>query len=826
MWKFATRQIASSGAVLTLVFGVSGASGATAQDAPSQPPPVSDRQNQSGRAVTLTTPLKDNGVYIGDIILTIDADGGLSLSSSAVSTLVGPRLSPDVKKALDDLAARRTTLALADLEAIGIRLTYDAALIELRLSIDPDQRAVRRISITRDLVTPQGVFDKPAAFSGFLTARGGIDHVSNSIPVEHELVTSSILLDGAVRAAGWVLETQAAVETNTIAPDFQRHGTRLIYDDVGKVLRWTVGDLRSTGRSFQTFPELAGLAVGRDYDVLQPTRIAQAGGDRRFRLISPATVEVMTNGRLARRVRLDPGTYDLRDFPFTDGINDVRVIVEDDTGRTEALAFNMFYDRTLLEKDLSEFGFYAGVAAPLVDGSPVYSNDWTYSGWYRHGLSDTLTLGANSQGDEVSHMSGAEATWASPIGVVSLEGSFSAIDDVGTGTAARLTFTRNLGPAGSFNAFAETRSDEFGVVGDRKPVNPFHYEIGLGWSRSFTEKFYGSIDLRYGKGRALEPDRQLYGASLGYQITPDISLDLDVDYVDEPGFEGVATLLSLNFRLGDRGSVRAEHDTRYERSRVDYRNYGGEDVGAWNVNAGAELGDEVSSMSGDATYDSNRAELGVDVLANWIGHFDTFVGSRTSVRAATSIAFADGVWAVGRPIHDSFAIFKPHKSLVGADIIVQPNPVSYEATSGALGPALAPDLSAYTEQQLTIDVPEAEAGYDLGAGVYRLYPPYRSGYRIGVGSEYSLSVFGVLLDEAGAPLPLIGGAATDLRAPEREPTLLFTNRHGRFAASGLRAGHWRFEMNTDPPISYIVEIPDAAGSVVTLGNLEPEISPP
>lgn len=823
MWKFATRQIASGAATLTVAFC---ASGAVAQDAPGQPPPPGDRQNQTGRPVTLSTPLKDSGVYIGDLILTIDADSRLSVSSSAFATLVGPRLSPDLKQALDSLAARRTAISPADLEAIGIRLIYDPALIELRLSMDPEQRAVRQLSIVPELVAPTGMFDKPAAFSGFLTARGGIDHVANSIPVEREIVTSTVLLDGAVRAAGWVLETQAAVETNTIAPDFQRHGTRLIYDDVEKVLRWTVGDLRSTGRSFQTFPELAGVSVGRDYDVLQPTRIAQAGGDRRFRLILPATVEVITNGRLARRVRLDPGTYDLRDFPFTDGVNDVRVIVEDDTGRTEALAFNMFYDRTLLEKGLSEFGIYAGVAAPLVDGSPVYSNDWTYSGWYRKGLSDTFTLGANSQGDAVSNMSGVEATWASPIGVISLEGSASVIEDVGTGTAARLTFTRNMGPAGSFNLFAETRSDEFGVVGDRQPVNPFHYEIGIGWSRSFTEKFYGSIDLRYGKGRAAEPDRQLYGLSLGYQITDDISLDLDVDYVDEPGFEGVATLLSLNFRLGDRGSVRAEHDTRYERSRIDYRNYGGEDVGAWNVNANAELGDEVSSVSGDATYDSNRAELGVNLLANWIGPYDTFIGSRASLRAATSVAFADGAWAIGRPIHDTFAIFKPHKSLAGADVIVQPNPVSYEARSGVLGAALAHDLSAYTEQHLTIDVPEAEAGYDLGAGVYRLYPPYRSGYRLTVGSEYSLSVFGVLLDESGAPLPLIAGTATDLKAPEREAIVVFTNRQGRFAASGLREGRWRLDMSTDPPISYIVDIPSDAGSVVTLGNLKPEISPP
>src|SRR3546814_5190838 len=74
--------------------------------------------------------------------------------------------------------------------------------------------------------------------------------------------------------------------------------------------------------------------------------------------------------------------------------------------------------------------------------------------------------------------------------------------------------------------------------------------------------------------------------------------------------------------------------------------------------------------------------------------------------------------------------------------MVDPTGQSYSASTGRLGPALKPNLSAYSERTVAITSPDAPIGVDLGRGSFRLFPPYRSGYRLQVGSEYFISAAG------------------------------------------------------------------------------------
>src|SRR3546814_12066783 len=91
----------------------------------------------------------------------------------------------------------------------------------------------------------------------------------------------------------------------------------------------------------------------------------------------------MVNGQLMRRVRLDPGPYDLSDFPTGYGANDVRLNIVDDTGKAETPRFNMFFDQNQLAAGRSEFALYAGVKAPRLIGGLHYPDARAVSGYYR-----------------------------------------------------------------------------------------------------------------------------------------------------------------------------------------------------------------------------------------------------------------------------------------------------------------------------------------------------------------------------------------------------------------------------------------------------------
>jgi hypothetical protein len=218
-----------------------------------------------------------------------------------------------------------------------------------------------------------------------------------------------MFLDGAARFGGIVAESEAIWQPGGRGEDFQRLGSRLVYDDLSNLVRWTAGDLQTISRGFQSAPDIAGLSVFRSTACCSRSR---SFGPRRrsFRLDRPATVEVQVNGQIVRRLQLQPGVFNLRDFPFTQGANDIRLNILDDAGRSEILRFNVFLDQSQLAKGLTEFGVYAGVMAPLAEFGPEYSDDPTITGFVRHGLSDFATVGGNFQADEKTQMGGVEAS--------------------------------------------------------------------------------------------------------------------------------------------------------------------------------------------------------------------------------------------------------------------------------------------------------------------------------------------------------------------------------------------------------------------------------
>jgi outer membrane usher protein len=138
-----------------------------------------------------------------------------------------------------------------------------------------------------------------------------------------------------------------------------------------------------------------------------------------------------------------------------------------------------------------------------------------------------------------------------------------------------------------------------------------------------------------------------------------------------------------------------------------------------------------------------------------------------------------------------------------------------------LGSAVHPSLNAYIERVVGIEAPAAAAGVDLGQGTFRLLPPYRGGYKLQVGSDYSVTAIGRLLGVDGKPIPLLTGSAIELAHPERPPVAIFTNRDGRFGASGLAPGRWRIVMNDDRKSRFLLDIPADAQNIVRAGELKP-----
>jgi outer membrane usher protein len=226
-----------------------------------------------------------------------------------------------------------------------------------------------------------------------------------------------------------------------------------------------------------------------------------------------------------------------------------------------------------------------------------------------------------------------------------------------------------------------------------------------------------------------------------------------------------------------------------------------------------------AGASVNANYLANRAELAISHFGLFERDLGASTGQRSSLRFGTALAVADGAFTVGRPIHDAFALVDAHRSLREHEILVDPSGESALASTGALGTALQPALSSYSDRSLVVAAPEAPIALDLGAGAFRLLPPYRAGYRLTVGSDYNVSAVGRLLTTGGDPVALLSGLATELAAPEREAVPFFTNRDGRFGLTGLAPGRWRLSL-PQTGAAYEIVVPEEEASV-RLGDLSP-----
>ena len=530
----------------------------------------------------------------------------------------------------------------------------------------------------------------------------------------------------------------------------------------------------------------------------------QPRGDRTFTINRPSTVEAIVNGQPVRRIRLDPGTYNVRDFPFAQGANDVVLQVEDDAGRRETIEFSIFFDRSLLAPGLTEFGLYAGVLAPRTRADRDYQFDEpAASGFFRRGISDVFTAGANFNIQKRGGIVGFEGVWASPIGTVGADVAISRVNNIGTGFAVNASYQQVLrATQTSFGLTAEYRSPGFANPSDLVPFNRIAWDLTATIGQALFRNQFVTIVGRYSTGRNGFPDERSVRLTYGWRINSRLSLNADALYEDSAFRNNeLGVRLRLTYRLGQRTNVSAEYDLFGDRAGVGISTLTGQGVGSLALSGNVDVGDNDVGVNGNATYISNRADVGLD-HATLFDRTGTRVDTqRTLLRFSTALVFADANVTLSRPIYDSFVMARTHRTLGGASVVIEPNGEYYSARSDFLGPAVLPNLSSYIPRVVPYDVPNAPPGYDVGEGNARVLPPYRSGYLVTVGSDYSVTAIGALLDENGQPVSLLAGRAVELAAPDREPVTIFTNRAGRFGISGLRSGRWQIDMPTEPPTS-------------------------
>ncbi len=222
--------------------------------------------------------------------------------------------------------------------------------------------------------------------------------------------------------------------------------------------------------------------------------------------------------------------------------------------------------------------------------------------------------------------------------------------------------------------------------------------------------------------------------------------------------------------------------------------------------------DNAGQADVSATYSDPRFEISASRSKRFFTGSRDVISDVSTLSASGAVAFADGHVAAGRPITDSFAIVTAHELLDGATLRVGGGDDSARPSSDSLGPLLVSDLPSYTVTELPITADNAPAGYDMGSGVFKLRPAYKSGYVLQAGSEYAVTAIGTL-EVDRKPVALLSGLAKEQNVANPRKVVVFTNASGRFYAEGLKPGRWRIEMIGDPPTCFQLTVPENTSGI-------------
>jgi outer membrane usher protein len=767
-----------------------------------------------------------DGQSLGEVSAVLTSSGELlALAGEPLAQLLQTRLVPDRLAELRGKIDAKGLLTVADIQASGVGLSFDPSAVAARVEIPFALRALTTLRLARPSRREAVEVTGPAPVSGYLNVLAGRDHLSSGFGAGgwQPLVVD---LDGAMRAFDTVLEGVFTYRQDG-APLWARGDMRLVHDWPERRVRAALGDVAYGIDGFQTVLPMGGVAVARNFD-LQRYRSSAPGGETSLTLERSSRVEVIINGQTYRILQLGPGRYDIRDFPFTLGANDVVLRITDEVGRVEVIRFPFIFDSALLGAGEHDFSYAVGFASQLtLSGHSYQSNQPVFSAYHAFGVTDQLTVGANVQGSKDELTLGGEARWATVLGTLRADLAASRADEAGTGYAARLQYRYSESPVRggrgrSLAGILTYRSPSFATLANvLLPTNPVKLELGVRYGQLLPFGVYGSAGITRQLGRAGQDDTVVADLNLSKRLGRGLTGYLLLSRRHPGGSLGEnRVFVSLSWFPGGFGhNLAVSHDTASDRSRVEWHYMPGRRVDAVQADVSADHTADQDLLHGQFRYWDYRFTAVLTEDAFQDRRSDSGWDEHTSLQFGTALAYADGQFALSRPITDGFLIVARNPALRGTTVDVNTVNDIPRARTGLLGPAVLPEMPSYYPERVTIEAPDAPLGVDLGRQLYYVEPAYRSGTLLVAGTGATVIAQGTVVDASGQPMGLEPCTATLLDAAGASPIECFTNRAGRFRIPGLRPGRVRLVMTNYPEHPFTLVIPAGSVGLVEVGRL-------
>lgn len=773
----------------------------------------------------LTAPLLLNGVFLGDINAEVDLAGDGAVERRRLLDLLEGVVSDDTFEQIEERAGQEETTPFEALNFEGFRIGFDSATLEVKALIPNADLEAQGVSVAGAIDAPNPkAFDQaePFAIGANISVSQAYDYDDGRLPFDATVLGFANVLgfEGFVLGGGFNVTENVDSEGDDPRFEFERRDVEISKDFYESAIRVSAGEIDPLLSGFQDGVSLAGVSVSRRFGVIRPFENLQPSGRGEIVLERPSTVDVEVNGVLVETIALPAGRFTLQDFPFATGANDVRLVVEDETGRREIARLSLFNDADLLEPGMIDFS--AAVGVPREGGIDTYETDNPVgTGFFRIGATNWLTVGGTAQASVEIGQIGLEASFGTPIGLFNVENAYSWDADHGeTGFAAAVDYQESFSLLDEedlrFTGTVAFETEDFSGLTEGETFNG--RELDAVGRLNFRLPIGVSLGLSggYTTFRSEEDPSATAGLSVGTTLGP-VGVSLSGNMERQDGDADFNGFVGLSYRFGERYSARARYSSVDNRSEVEVARSPRSELHdiSGRVRVSREDETDVDAVA-ELRYFGNRTEAEFDHNLLVTDGIDGETSQVSQFRATSGIGFAGGKLAIGRPFTAGFIIASRHETLSDSDLaLTSATGGRVEAESDLLGPPLVPIDRPYGAKRLAVEVSPLPLGYDIGAGVIDVFPGAGAGYAFTIGSDASRTVIGFLNGPDGAPVSLAVGVLTADSGDEALNRQFFTNQSGRFVADKVAPGAYTLVLN-GAAIGAIT-VPDDGDPLVDVG---------
>jgi outer membrane usher protein len=474
------------------------------------------------------------------------------------------------------------------------------------------------------------------------------------------------------------------------------------YDDRDRLTTYQAGDGQTSSLSWTRPVRFAGVQVRSNFS-LDPQLLTFPVPVVGSTATVPSTIDLYINNVHQFSGEVPSGPFVVERPLALTGAGVATLVVTDELGHSVATTLPLYIDSRLLAPDRVSYSFEAGVLRyGYGQASSDYSGHAAFSGTYRKGMSELLTLESHVEASSDLVATGAGALFQLPrAGVIhiAVSGSAQASDP---GVQYLLGYQLIL-PSVSLTVQSEHATRRYRDLGSIRAMPPPRQVDQLTVSTAIrADQTLGASYLRVSDsvvGRA-EIWSVSYSAQLGRTTSAFVSISEDRA---QHGSTGV--WMGLSAALGERTSGWADfgpvgRGEQYGASIVRTADYSG----GWNWGLQAQKSDSDFNTIGRAGYLGEHGELfaTADRIADRTG---------LSVEGSGGIVIMDGAVEAARRIGNGFALVSTNG--VSGVAVLHENRLIGTTDSG--GHLLVPDLNPYENNKLAIDplTLPAEASFTL-----------------------------------------------------------------------------------------------------------------